>query len=109
MINVFVDEAKVMAGYLVAREFRGPGDTLDAATYRLERRYGVQHTFLKRLRHREVKDMLMSNFIALANAYRKASERMEGAYEEEKAKAVDPKLLRMARALAGEKDEQEEA
>jgi hypothetical protein len=105
MSSAFIEEAKGMAGFLLSREYKGPGDTIDAAAHRLQRRYGVPSSVIKRLRHREVKDMLLSNFIALASAYQKASQKMEAAYESEKAKATNPKLLRLAAALAGEKEE----
>ena len=36
-----VMEAKRMTGFLLSREHRGPGDTIEAAAYRLQSRYGI--------------------------------------------------------------------
>ena len=103
----YIDEARGMAAWLLANEHKGPGDTIDAAAYRLETRYGVPHSLLLRLRHREIKDMLMSNFAALAHAYQAATQRMEQRLEHEKKLATDPRLLRLAALVAGPKDEPE--
>lgn len=105
MSMAYVDDAKGMAGFLLAREHRGPGDTIEAASYRVQTKYGVPATFLLRLRHREVKDILMSNFMTLALAYKSASEKIEKAYEREREVAVDPKILRFADFISGKKDE----
>lgn len=101
MSAAYIYQAKDMAGWLLSREHRGPGDTIDAAAHRLERKYGVPSALLLRLRHREVTDMLMSNFMRLAQAYQAATERMERALEHEKALAVDPRLLRLVNIVAG--------
>ena len=96
-----IADAKQMAGWLLAREHRGPGDTIDAAAYRLQTKYGVPSALLMRLRHREVKDMLLSNFVALANAYREATRRAERAYQHEREISSHPTLVRYTDALAG--------
>lgn len=101
----YISTAKGMADFLLTREHRGPGDTIEAAAYRLQRKFGVPVTVLMRLRHREVKDMLMSNFMALAGAYQAASEKIEKAYEHEREVAIDPKILRLADFVAGKKVE----
>lgn len=103
----YISTAKGMADFLLTREHRGPGDTIEAAAYRLQTRFGVPVTVLMRLRHREVKDMLMSNFMALADAYQKVSQRIENAYEHEREVAIDPKILRLADFVAGKKTERE--
>lgn len=107
MSSAYVTTAKGMAGFLLSVEHKGPGDTIEAAAHRIQTRFGVPATLLMRLRHREVKDMLTSNFFALATAFNEAMERAERrvdeAYQHEKSLAVDPKIVRLAAALAGEK------
>jgi nitrogenase molybdenum-iron protein alpha/beta subunit len=101
----YISTAKGMADFLLTREHRGPGDTIEAAAYRLQTRFGVPVTVLMRLRHREVKDMLMSNFMALADAYQRVSQKIDNAYEHEREVAIDPKILRLADFVAGKKTE----
>jgi len=101
MSTAYISSAKGMAQFLLAKEHRGPGDTIEAAASRLQRKLKVPSSILMRLRHREVKDMLMSNFIALAAAYSKACDRMDEAYEKERKLAVDPEVLRLAALVAG--------
>lgn len=98
----YITEAKTMARFLLKREHRGPGDTIEAASHRLQTKFKVPASIIMRLWNRTVKDMLMSNFMALATAYIKANARVEKAYEHEKALAVNPTILRLAAALAGE-------
>ena len=105
----YINTAKGMAHFLLTREHRGPGDTIDAAAHRLQRKLGVPSALLMRLRHREVKDMLMSNFLALASAYQTVSDKMERAYEHEKNIAVDPRVLRLAHLVAGAETDEEAA
>ncbi|ASP84144.1 hypothetical protein CN221_11265 [Sinorhizobium meliloti] len=105
MSTAYISSAKGMAQFLLAKEHRGPGDTIEAAAARLQRKLKVPSSILMRLRHREVKDMLMSNFLALANAYSKACEKLDEAYEKERKFAVDPNILRLAALVAGKEDE----
>lgn len=105
MSVAYVNEAKGMATFLLRKEFRGPGDTIEAAATRTETKYRVPASFLLRLRNRAVKDMLVSNFMALATAYLKATEAVDRAYEHEKSLAVNPAILRLAALVAGEKTE----
>lgn len=106
MSNAFnIDDAKGMAKYLLNREFRGPGDTIEAAAHRNQTKYGVPSSILLRLRSREVNDMLLSNFASLAAAFVAAQQRVDRAYEHEKALATNSKIIRLAAFLAGEKDE----
>ncbi len=105
MSVAYISEAKGMANFLLSREHKGPGDTIEAAASRVQRKFGVPSSVLLRLRHREVKDMLMSNFLALAGAYKAAKSKMERAYEHEREVAVDPKILWLADLVAGKKDE----
>lgn len=102
MSVAYIAEAKTMARFLLKREHRGPGDTIEASANRLQTKFKVPASIIMRLWNRPVKDMLLSNFMALATAYVKATARMEKAYEHEKALAVNPTILRLAAALAGE-------
>jgi hypothetical protein len=107
MSVAYINDAKGMAKTLLSREFRGPGDTIEAAAHRIQMKFGVPASVILRLRHREVKDMLMSNFMALASAYRAASERLDRAFEHEREVAIDPKILRLADFVAGKKNREE--
>lgn len=100
-----IDDAKGMAGWLLAKEHKGPGDTIEAAAGRIEVRDGVPASLLLRLRNRQVNDMLLSNFAALAKAYVSFKTRVEKAYEHERALAVDTKIARLADFVAGAKME----
>jgi hypothetical protein len=107
-----VMEAKRMNGFLLSREHRGPGDTIEAAAFRLESRYGIPVATTLRLRNREVKDMFVSSFMPILNAYlaatkkiEAAADRMEQAYEEKRALAADQSLLRLADIVAGRETE----
>ena len=102
MSVAYINEAKTMARFLLRREHRGPGDTIEAASHRLETKFKVPASIIMRLWNRPVKDMLMSNFMALTEAYIKASTRIEKAYEHEKSMAVHPAILRLATLVAGE-------
>lgn len=101
-----INQAKSMAEYILQREHRGPGDTIDAAMHRAERKYGVPSTWLHRLRYREIKDMPASAFVSLVQAYEAACIRADRAYENERANhAPDTAIVRIADALAGKKSE----
>jgi hypothetical protein len=49
--------------------------------------------------------MLVSNFMALAARYIKATEAVDRAYEHEKSLAVNPAILRLASLVAGSESE----
>lgn len=86
-----VDETVFYAEQLTAREFRGLGDTIEAARFRLARRTGVTESYLKRLRHRahEMKDVAGSVYRSLRDAY-------EAAVEEEARRAHAARNARRA-------------
>ncbi len=69
MAEAYVEDAQRWADFLIKREFKGPGDTLDAAMARCERKYRVSRSVLWSLRYRRPKDMLVSVYMALQNAY----------------------------------------
>lgn len=110
-----VTEAKRMNRELLSREFRGPGDTREAAAYRNQVKLGVPATTALRLWNRDFSDMLVSSLAPVLNAYlavkdkaNKAADRMEHAYEEERNRAVDPRLVRLADAIRGKKTQETE-
>jgi len=72
-----VDEAAAWADRLIGREFRGPGDTIDAARYRTARKHGVPESSLWALRYRRPKDIAGSVYRALQRAYEAECERQE--------------------------------
>ncbi len=84
MERITVNSAQEMARYLVNSELRGWGDTQEAATHRLSIKYGVKPSLIRRLVYGEVKDMLLSNFAAIANAYQAACARVEANIEHER-------------------------
>lgn len=101
----FVNEAKSMADFILHRVHRGPGDTVDAAMHRAERLYGVPAQWLHRLRYREIRDIPISAFIAILNAYQAASAAADRAYEEERQRhEANSALVRLADFVAGAKD-----
>lgn len=63
-----VSEARDWAKWLVQRESRGPGD-IENAMRRLEARYGIPFSTFWGLRYRPPKDILVSTFEQLRDAY----------------------------------------
>lgn len=105
----YVSESKRMADVILHHVHRGPGDTVDAAMHRAERLYGVPAAWLHRLRYRELTDIPMSAFAAIANAYRAVCEQRDRAYEAERklADARSSKVLWLVDLVVGQKDEEE--
>lgn len=66
-----VERARGWAEALQQAEFRGLGDTREAARYRVARKTGVPESYLKRLRYRweEMTDIAASQYVALQEAY----------------------------------------
>lgn len=110
VMDVQIGEARRMSDYVLARKFRGPGDTIERAAYEAETTWGVPASILMRLRHRhEIKDMLLSNWVALVTAYDAAVSQVDRAAEHQRdlAKAAgrdDSSLYKMAALLACPKD-----
>lgn len=103
-----VMELKRMNGFLLSREHRGPGDTIEAAAYRLQTRFGIPVAMTMRLRNREVSDMFVSSALPIVNAYLAATDklgdaatRMEAKYEEKRDRAVHQGLVRLADFVSG--------
>lgn len=87
-----VDEASHWAEALLQRAYRGPGDTIEAATYRAEQKYGVSAQTFWALRYRKPKDILASVYRTLQAAYEAECGRQEARLRHE---------LEMAKALQG--------
>jgi hypothetical protein len=109
--TAMVMEARRMNRELLSSEYRGPGDTLEAAAYRLQIKRGVPVATTLRLWNRDVTDMLVSSFAPVLNAYLAfkdkadaAADRMEQAYEEERNRKADTRLRRLADAVAGREE-----
>lgn len=108
-------ELKRMNGFLLSKEHRGPGDTIEAAAYRLQTRYGIPVATTMRLRNREISDMFVSSAMPIVNAYMAATSKMEAAasrmeehYEEKRARAGNSALVRFADFVAGRKKARDE-
>lgn len=72
----YVDQAVAWSKDLTRMKARGPGDT-DNAMRQIEREYGVDYWFLWRLRYKRhlIRDIRVSIFMRLRNAYRAECER----------------------------------
>jgi hypothetical protein len=68
---VALDEARFWAEELQKAEFRGLGDTREAARFRVAQRTGIEESYLKRLRYkwREMGEVAGSKYRALMLAY----------------------------------------
>jgi hypothetical protein len=111
MSDVYIDEAKGWADFLVRREFRGPGDTLDAAMARCERKHHIARSVLWGLRYRPPKDMMVSLYMRLRSAYEAELTRLDQRIEEEIRKAEllgtdarNSKAYRVALAALGKQE-----
>lgn len=73
----YVDEARNWAEFLIRKEFKGPGDTIDAAMSRTARRHKIASAQLWGLRYRPPKDMAVSLYMRLRDAFRRESENLD--------------------------------
>lgn len=87
-----VDEAAGWAELLLQRAYRGPGDTVEAATYRAEQKYGIPAQTFWALRYRKPKGILAHIYKRLKAAYEAECERQETRLRHE---------LELAKALQG--------
>lgn len=100
----YVGDARGMSEIILAKSYRGAGDTVEAAMHRAERKFGAPATWMHRLRYRNIKDMPVSAYAAIVNAYKLATEAADRAYEVERiAHAPNSKILRAADFIAGTK------
>lgn len=105
MIDAYINDARLAGEEMLRKEYRGLGDTIEAAAHRVQKKWGAPASFLMRLRHRSgLKDMMLSSFVAVAEAYGKFSRTAERGYENER-KQHDPnsKMARLAAVIAGAK------
>lgn len=108
MIDAYINDARLAGEKMLRKEYRGLGDTIEAAAGRVQRKWGAPATFLLRLRHRsEMKDMMLSSFVAVAEAYAKFSAHADRGYETER-RQHDPnsKMARLAAFVAGASNEE---
>jgi hypothetical protein len=75
--EAIVDEAAVWADSLLSRSYRGPGDTIEAASYRAEQSYGVPASMFWALRYRKPKAILAHVYLRLKAAYEHECQRQE--------------------------------
>ena len=96
-----VEEARDWAEALQQAEFRGLGDTREAARYRVARRTGIPERYLKRLRYqwREMTDVAGSQYRALMLAYEELCQRNEAAADEYRAERLELQRTRNAADL----------
>ncbi|WOC14996.1 hypothetical protein MP213Fo_04440 [Pseudochrobactrum sp. MP213Fo] len=80
-INDALKDAQFWAEELQNAEFKGLGDTREAARYRVARKTGVPESYLKRLRYRchEMTDVAGSTYRLLMLAYESMCQRNEEA------------------------------
>lgn len=105
--------AKRMANDMLEAEKHPLGDTIEAAAFRLQRRYGVRATTLIELRKRTPREMFVSRWMAVAVAWLEFRAEVErGRYAERRAGirrgfggGIDrdhhPVLVRIADLVAG--------
>jgi hypothetical protein len=99
-----VNEAKLMSDYMIAKAFRGPGDTVDAAIYRAGKKWGAPTNWLHRLRYRyrDLRDTPGSALINIAVAYQAASTGIDEIYEKERERhEPNSAIVRLADFVAG--------
>lgn len=99
-----VNEAKLMSDYLIAKAFRGPGDTVDAAIHRAGKNWGAPTNWLHRLRYRyrDLRDVPGSALINIAVAYQAALTGADDIYEKERAHhEPNSAIVRLADLVAG--------
>ena len=98
-----VSEAKGWSAQLLARVHYGPGDTVEAAMYRAEQKYGVPAYAFWQLRYRKPKDILVSVYMGLKAAYEAECGRQEARlrHELELVKALPSTPARAALVAAG--------
>jgi hypothetical protein len=78
--DVSIAEARGWSNFMLAKKFRGPGDTIERAAHEAEQTWGAPASIMLRLRHRrDIADMLLSNWLALRNAYEAACQEAERA------------------------------
>lgn len=89
-INDALNDARFWAEELQNAEFKGLGDTREAARFRVARKTGVSESYLKRLRYRchEMTDVAGSTYRQLMLAYEAMCQRNEAAAERYRAERL---------------------
>lgn len=111
LAETYVADAKRWASALVEREFRGPGDTIDAAMWRAEQKWGIDRSTFWSLRYRPPREIFVSVYMRLKHAYEAEIDRQEARLQHElmlaKAAglhAANSPVVREAEALLGKKE-----
>jgi hypothetical protein len=81
--ETYVHEAQRWASALLEREHRGPGDTLDAAMWRAEQKWGIDHSTFWALRYRPPREIFTSVYMRLRQAYEMECVRQEARLQHE--------------------------
>jgi hypothetical protein len=81
--ETYVHEAQRWATALLEREHRGPGDTLDAAMWRAEQKWGIDRATFWSLRYRPPREMFVSVYMRLRQAYEMECVRQEARLQHE--------------------------
>lgn len=99
--EVALEEARFWAEELQKAEFRGLGDTREAARYRVAQHTGIAESYLKRLRYkwREMGEVAGSQYRALMLAYEEMVQRNEAAAREYRAERQELQKERYAADL----------
>lgn len=98
--------AKKMARDLLVKEFAGPGDTIEAAAYRIQRERRVDAKIILQLWNRPPREMKVSRWMSVFRAHYEAFKndapaRYAAAKEEADAAGVHPAIRRLADLVAG--------
>ena len=111
MADTYVTDAKRWASALVEREYRGPGDTIDAAMWRAEQKWGIDRATFWSLRYRPPRELFVSVYMRLKHAYEAEIDRQEARLQHElmlaKAaglNAANSSVVAEAEALLGAKE-----
>jgi hypothetical protein len=81
--EAYVVEARRWADALLEREHRGPGDTIDAAMWRAQQKWGIDHSTFWSLRYRPPREMFVSVYMRLRHAYEFECVRQEARLQHE--------------------------
>jgi hypothetical protein len=98
---MMISEAVMMNREMIKAEYRGPGDTIEAAAGRLEAKFGLPFSTAMRLWNRDAP--VLNAYLAWSNKMDRAAERMEARYEEKRTAAANSVLVRLADFVAGRK------
>lgn len=83
MSEAFVADARHWAGALIEREHRGPGDTIGAAMWRAEQKWGIERSTFWSLRYRPPREIFVSVYMRLKQAYETECVRQEARLQHE--------------------------